>query len=62
MFGHLTANADAAKKVLLEAIPQIPAEPAWPEHRALDNALVTDRKLWPKATAEKLKPILSRFL
>ena len=62
VFGHLTANADAAKKVLLEAIPQIPAEPAWPEHRALDNALVTDRKLWPKATAEKLKPILSRFL
>src|SRR5437588_9488144 len=61
VFGHLTANADAAKRVLLEAIPRIPAEPAWPEHRELDNALVTDRKLWPKGTAEKLKPILSRF-
>src|SRR5947209_8975648 len=61
VFGHLTANADAAKKVLLEAIPRIPAAPDWPEHRSLDNALVTDRKLWPKATAEKLKPILSRF-
>ena len=62
VFGHLTANADAAKKVLLEAIPRIPAEPAWPEHRALDNALVTDRKLWPEATAMKLGPILNRFL
>ena len=61
VFGHLTANAEAAKKVLLEAIPRIPAEADWPEHRSLDNALVTDRKLWPKATAEKLKPILSRF-
>jgi hypothetical protein len=28
----------------------------------LDTALVTDRKLWPEATAEKLRPILERFL
>jgi hypothetical protein len=28
----------------------------------LDSALVTDRKLWPAATVEKLKPILRRFL
>src|SRR2546425_3944483 len=62
VFGHLTANADAAKRVLVEVIPRIPAEPDWPEHRSLDNALVTERKLWPKATASKLKPILSRFL
>ena len=26
------------------------------------TALITDRKLWPKATIEKLKPILERFL
>ncbi len=62
VFGHLTANAEAAKKVLVEAIPRIPVQPDWPEHRALDNALVTDRKLWPKATVEKLGPILQRFL
>ena len=61
VFGHLTANAETAKKVLVEAIPRIPAEPAWPEHSALDAALITDRKLWPKATMEKLGPILSRF-
>ncbi len=62
VFGHLTANAEIAKKILVGAIQRIPAEPAWPEHRALDNALVTDRKLWPKATIEKLGPILARFL
>jgi len=62
VFGHLTANAEAAKKALVEAIPRIPAEPTWPEHSALDSALVTQRSLWPKATIEKLGPILSRFL
>jgi len=59
---HLLANAETAKKVLLDVIPRIPTEPNWPEHIALDSALVTDRKLWPPATVEKLKPILGRFL
>ena len=62
VFGHLTANAEAAKKILIETIPRIPAEPEWPEHRALDNALVTERKLWPASTIEKLRPIVARFL
>ena len=61
VFGHLTANAQAAKKVLIDVIPRVPAEPNWPEHRALDSALVTDRKLWPAATVERLRPILGRF-
>src|ERR1700737_3354999 len=61
VFGHLTANAQAAKKVLIDIIPRVPAEPNWPEHRALDSALVTDRKLWPGSTIEKLGPILARF-
>ena len=62
VFGHLSANATAARKVLVDVIPRLPTEPNWPEHSALDMALVTDRKLWPKATIEKLKPILDRFL
>ena len=37
-------------------------DPNWPEHFALDTALVTDRKLWPEATVEKLRPILARFI
>lgn len=62
VIAHLHANATAAKKVIARAIPHIPAEPCWPEHRALDNALVTDRSLWPAETAAKLKPVLGRFL
>jgi 5'-methylthioadenosine phosphorylase len=61
VFEHLIANAETAKKILVEAIPKIPAEPNWPEHRSLDTALVTDRKLWPAATREKLGVILGRF-
>jgi 5'-methylthioadenosine phosphorylase len=62
VFGHLTANAEAAKKVLAEAIPRIPTEPNWPEHSALDAAMTTERSLWPRATIQRLKPILGRFL
>jgi 5'-methylthioadenosine phosphorylase len=62
VFGHLMANAEVAKQVLVEAIGRIPADPTWPEHSALDAALITQRSLWPHATIEKLRPILSRFL
>jgi 5'-methylthioadenosine phosphorylase len=48
--------------VIVDVIPQIPTEPNWPEHSALDTALVTDRKFWPKATVETLGPILERFV
>jgi 5'-methylthioadenosine phosphorylase len=62
VFGHLTANAETAKKVLVDLIPRLPTEPNWAEHSALDSALTTDRKLWPAATIERLRPILERFL
>lgn len=61
VFEHLVANAQTAKKILAEAIPRIPSEPNWPEHRSLDSALVTDRKLWPAATRGNLAAILGRF-
>ncbi len=62
VLGHLMANAETARRVIVDVIPRIPTEPNWPEHFALDTALVTDRKLWPKSTVAKLKPILARFL
>ena len=62
VIAHLLANAEAAKGILARVIPHLPTEPTWPEHRALDTALITDRKLWPPATVEKLRPILGRFL
>lgn len=61
VFGHLVANAEAAKKILAAAIPRVPSEPTWLEHSALDSALATERKLWPAETIEKLRPILARF-
>ena len=61
VFGHLMANAETAKRVLALVIPRIPIEPNWPEHSALDTALVTDRKLWPAERVEQLQAILSRF-
>jgi 5'-methylthioadenosine phosphorylase len=62
VISHLLANADTAKRILARVVPRIPTTADWPEHRSLDMALVTDRKLWPAKTAEKLKPILERFL
>ncbi len=62
VLSHLVANAETAKKVISNVVPQIPTEPNWPEHSALDTALITERKFWPEATIEKLRPILERFL
>ncbi len=62
VLGHLMTNAETARRVIVDVTPRIPTEPNWPEHFALDTALVTDRKLWPKSTVAKLKPILARFL
>ncbi len=61
VIAHLMANAEAAKKIIARVVPRIPAKADWPEHRALDSALVTDRKLWPAGTVERLAPILARF-
>jgi 5'-methylthioadenosine phosphorylase len=61
VFEHLRSNAETAKKIVAAAIPRIPSEPNWPEHRALDSALVTGQSLWPETTRERLQAILGRF-
>jgi len=62
VLSHLLANAETARRVIVDVTPRIPNEPNWPEHFALDSALVTDRKFWPQATVEKLRPMLARFV
>jgi 5'-methylthioadenosine phosphorylase len=62
VFENLQTNAATAREILPRVIEQIPAEPDWPEHRALDTALVTPKHLWPPETVEKLRPIIGRFL
>ncbi len=60
---NLTRNAATAKSVLADVILRIPAKPAdWPCHSALENAIMTDRKVWPSKTIKDLKPILGKYL
>lgn len=62
VIGNLHRNADTAKKIVAQAIAQIPTEPNWKVHSALKNAFLTDRKFWPKKTVAELKPILAKYL
>jgi len=59
---NLHRNAATAQAVVARTIQQIPAEPNWPCHSALENAIMTDRKLWPRKTVAELKPILAKYL
>ena len=61
VIGHLMANADAAKRIVEEAIRAIPEEANWEEHEALEGSLLTPREHWPQATVERLGPILERI-
>ena len=61
VIGHLIANAETAKGILARVIPRLPTVADWPEHRALDTAIVTSRSHWPEATKEKLALLLGRF-
>jgi 5'-methylthioadenosine phosphorylase len=60
VLSHLLANAETARRVIVDVIPRIPTEANWPEHFALDRALVTERRFWPDTTIKKLGPILAR--
>jgi len=62
IIANLHHNAGTAKKIVAEAITQIPLEPNWKVHSALKNAFLTDKKFWPKKTVAELRPILARYL
>jgi 5'-methylthioadenosine phosphorylase len=62
IIANLHRNADTAKKIVAAVIPQIPAEPNWKAHSALNHAFLTDKKLWPRKTVTELKPILAKYL
>jgi 5'-methylthioadenosine phosphorylase len=62
IIANLMKNAAAAKAIVAQVIPQIPAEPNWPSHSALKNAIMTDRKFWPEKTVADLKPIIAKYL
>lgn len=58
----LHRNVATAKRILLNAIPRIPVEADSKSHRALKNAIMTDKKLWPKKSVTELEPILAKYL
>ena len=58
---HVQANSAMAKKVIRAVIPRIPLQPDWPEHSALDGAIMTAREYWPENAVTALHPILGRF-
>jgi 5'-methylthioadenosine phosphorylase len=62
IIANLHRNADTAKTIIVQAIAQIPAKPNWKAHSALQNAILTDRKAWPKKTIADLKPIIGNYL
>ena len=62
IIANLMKNSEMAKAIVAKAIPSIPSECKWPCHRALKNALMTDRKLWTKKTVRELGPILKKYL
>ena len=62
VIANLMRNAAAAKAIVTNVIPRIPLKPNWPCHEALHNAILTDKKLWPKKTIGELKPILAKYL
>ncbi|MFK7909368.1 MAG: S-methyl-5'-thioadenosine phosphorylase [Akkermansiaceae bacterium] len=59
---NLHANAANAQKIVAKAVAEIPQEPNWPEHDALAPALMTPRDYWPEDTAQRLQPILQKYV
>jgi 5'-methylthioadenosine phosphorylase len=59
---NLTKNAAMAKNVVKDAIANIPTEANWPCHSALNNAIMTDKKVWPARTKKDLKLLLQKYL
>jgi 5'-methylthioadenosine phosphorylase len=62
VIANLTKNAAQAKRIVTAAIGEIPAEPGCSCHHALENAFLTDKKLWPARTKTELRPLLLKYL
>jgi 5'-methylthioadenosine phosphorylase len=62
VIANLRMNATTAKTIIAEIVPKIPADPNWPCHYALKDAIMTDKKLWPTKTVKELAPLLRKYL
>src|SRR5438093_1962185 len=62
VIANLQRNAAQAKEIIQRVLPQVPAEPGCSCHRALENAVLTDKKFWPARTKTALRPLLQKYL
>jgi 5'-methylthioadenosine phosphorylase len=58
---NLLSNATLAKEVVRHAVARIPTDLDCNCHRALQNAILTDRKFWPKKTRKELELLLGNL-
>ncbi|MDZ4742084.1 MAG: S-methyl-5'-thioadenosine phosphorylase [Verrucomicrobiota bacterium] len=61
IIGNLHANAQLAKDILRAAVAKMPLKADDFSHNALESAIITPQKLWPKKTATELKVIMAKF-
>ena len=59
---NLQRNAAAAKRIIVQVIPQIPEVPDCSCHQALKNSILTDKKLWPAKTKAALRILLGKYI
>jgi len=59
---NLQKNAAQAQEIVVQTLPLIPNKPNWPCHHALQNAILTDKKVWPPKTKLALGPLLENYL
>ena len=61
IIANLNRNAAQAKAIIANTIPLISKEPTCSCSTALQNAILTDKKLWPAKTKTELLPILKKY-
>lgn len=58
----LLGNVDTAKKALKNLVSKLAAEPDWPAHHTLQNAIMTQRDIIPASAKEKVNLLVEKYL
>lgn len=61
VIANLNTNGSLAKDIIRSVVPSLPTEPTWPEHSALDTAIMTPQPNWPDTVKQDLSPLIGRF-
>ena len=59
---YLARNIENVQKVILEAVPRVPAQRACKCGSALAHSIITEAKKIPAATKRKLAPIIGKYI